>query len=161
MPIGASSLLWACEPSIILTSLNPLLALFRNMLLLWIFVFWCLRALERFDDNNLVPVRSAAHQLLHRVRSLGLSYLLLQQLLGSNSVLLLIDRLVLGIGVLVLSVDLGRQLRRWVQLQDHWPALRQTTLRLVLGLLPKLIVGGGLLLELAGYSTSFFTGQFL
>ena len=66
--------------------------------------------------------------------------------------LLLIDRLVLGIGVLVLSVDLGRQLRRWVQLQDHWPALRQTTLRLVLGLLPKLIVGGGLLLELAGYS---------
>ena len=108
-----------------------------------------------------MPVRSAAHHLLRRVRSLGLSYLLLQQLLGSNSVLLLIDRLVLGIGVLVLSVDLGRQLRRWVQLQDHWPALGQTTLRLVLGLLPKLIVGGGLLLELAGYSTSVSTGQFL
>ena len=108
-----------------------------------------------------MPVRLAAHRLLRWVRSLGLSYLLLQQLLGSNSVLLLIDRLVLGIGVLVLSVDLGRQLRRWVQLQDHWPALRQTTLRLVLGLLPKLIVGGGLLLELAGYSTSVSTGQFL
>ena len=161
MPIGAISLLWACEQSMILANLNPLLALFRNMLLLWIFVFWCLRALERFDDDNFVPVRLAAHRLLRWVRSLGLSYLLLQQLLGSNSVMLLIGRLVLGIGVLVLSVDLGRQLRRWVQLQDHWPALRQTTLRLVLGLLPKLIVGGGLLLELAGYSTSVSTGQFL
>ena len=145
----------------ILANLNPLLALFRNMLLLWMFVFWCLRALKQFDDNNFVPVHLVAHRLLRWVRSLGLSYLLLQQLLGSNSVMLLIGRLVLGIGVLVLSIDLGRQLRRWVQLQDHWPALRQTTLRLVLGLLPKLIVGGGLLLELAGYSTSVSTGQFL
>ena len=51
-----------------------------------------------------------------------------------------------------MSVDLGRQLRRWVQLQDHWPALRQTTLGLILGSLPTLIIGGGLLLELAGYS---------
>ena len=47
------------------------------------------------------------HRLLRWVRSLGLSYLLLQQLLGSNSVLLLIGRLVLGIRVLILSVDLG------------------------------------------------------
>ena len=77
------------------------------MLLLWIFVFWCIRALERFDDNNFVPVRLVAHRLLRWVRSLGLSYLLLQQLLGSNSILLLIGRLVLGIGVLILSVDLG------------------------------------------------------
>ena len=65
--------------------------------------------------------------------------------------LLLIGRLVLGIGVLVLSVYLGRQLRRWAQLQDHRPVLRQTTLRLVLSLLPTLNIGGGLLLELAGY----------
>ena len=152
MPIGAISLLWACEQSMILANLNPLLVLFRNMLLLWIFVFWCIRALERFDDNHFVPVRLVAHRLLRWVRSLGLSYLLLQQLLGSNSILLLIGRLVLGIGVLILSVDLGRQLRRWVQLQDHWPALRQTTLGLILGSLPTLIIGGGLLLELAGYS---------
>ena len=55
-----------------------------------------------------------AHRLLRWVRSLGLSYLLLQQLLGSNSLLLLIGRLVLGIGVIILSVDLGRQLHRWV-----------------------------------------------
>ena len=86
-----------------------------------------------------------AHRLLRWVRSLGLSYLLLQQLLGSNSILLLIGRIVLGIGVLILSVDLGRQLRRWVQLQDHWPALSQTTLGLILGSLPTLIIGGGLL----------------
>ncbi len=66
--------------------------------------------------------------------------------------LLLTGRLVLGIGVVVLSVDLGRQLHRWLQLQDRWPALRQTTLSLVLGLLPTLIVGGELLLELADYS---------
>ena len=112
MPIGAISLLWACEQSMILANLNPLLVLFRNMLLLWIFVFWCIRALERFDDNNFVPVRLVAHRLLRWVRSLGLSYLLLQQLLGSNSLLLLIGRLVLGIGVMILSVDLGRQLRR-------------------------------------------------
>ena len=42
MPIGAISLLWACEQSMILANLNPLLVLFRNMLLLWIFVFWCI-----------------------------------------------------------------------------------------------------------------------
>ena len=89
-----------------------------------------------------MTVRLSAHRLLRWVRSLGLSYLLLQQLLGSNSILLLIGRLVLGIGVLILSVDLGRQLRRWVQLQDHWPALRQTTLGLILGSLPTLIIGG-------------------
>ena len=120
------------------------------MLLLCIFVFWCIRALERFDDNNFVPVRLASHRLLRWVRSLGLSYLLLQQLLVSNSILLLIGRLVLGIGVLILSVDLGRQLRRWVQLQDHWPALRQTTLGLILGSLPTLIIGGGITFRTSG-----------
>ena len=117
MPIGAISLLWVCEQSMILVNLNPLLVLFRNMLLLWIFIFWCMR-LERFDDNNFVPVRLVAHRLLRWVRSLGLSYLLLQQLLGSNSGLMPIGRLVLVIGVLILSADLGRQLLRWVQLQD-------------------------------------------
>ena len=101
MPIGAISLLWACEQSMILANLNPLLVLFRNMLLLWIVVFWCIRALKRFDDNNFVPVRLVAHRLLRWVRSLGLSYLLLQQLLGSNSLLLLIGRLVLGFGVII------------------------------------------------------------
>ena len=114
MPIGAISQLWVCEKSMILANLNSLLVLFRNMLLLWIFVFWCIRALERFDDNNFVLVLLGVHRLLRWVRSLGLSYLLLQQLLGSNSVLLLIGKLVLGIGVLILSVDLRRQLRCWV-----------------------------------------------
>ena len=117
MPIGAISLLWVCEQSMILVNLNPLLVLFRNMLLLWIFIFWCMR-LERFDDNNFVPVRLVAHRLLRWVRSLGLSYSLLQQLLGSNSGLMPIGRLVLVIEVLILSADLGRQLLRWVQLQD-------------------------------------------
>ena len=112
--MGAISFMWAYKYSMILANFNPLLTLFRNMLLLWIFVFWCIRALEQFDDNNFVPVRLVAHRLLRWVRSLGLSYLLLQHLLVSNSVLLLIGRLVLGIGVLILSVDLGRQLRCWV-----------------------------------------------
>jgi small-conductance mechanosensitive channel len=152
IPIGTLGLLWACEQSMILADLNPLLALFRSMLLLWIFVFWCLRALERFDDDDFVSVRYAAHRLLRWVRSLGLVYLLLQQLLGSNSVLLLIARLVLGIGVLVLSVGLGRQLRRWIQLQEHRLALQRTSLSLIISSLPTLIIGSGLLLELAGYS---------
>ncbi|HCV85184.1 MAG TPA: hypothetical protein DGB85_01150 [Deltaproteobacteria bacterium] len=39
MPIGAIRLLLACEHSTILASLNPLLTLFRNMLVLWIFMF--------------------------------------------------------------------------------------------------------------------------
>ena len=107
IPLGAISLLWVCEQIMILANLDPLPVLFRIMLLLWIFVFWCIRALDRFDDNNFVPVLMGIHRLLRWVRSLGLSYLLLQQLLGSNSVLLLIGRLVLGIRVLILSVDLG------------------------------------------------------
>ena len=112
MQMGAISFMWYHKYSMILANFNPLLMLFRNMLLLWIFVFWCIRALEQFDDNNFVPVRLVANRLLRWVRSLGLSYLLLQRLLGSNSLLLLIGRLVLGIGVIILSVDLGRQLHR-------------------------------------------------
>lgn len=152
MPLGAVFLIWGYELSGVLANLNPLLAFFQHLLLLWLFVYWGLRALERIQHESFRPVQEAACRTLRWVRTLGLLYLLLQQLLGSNSVLLLLARVVLGVGVLVLSVELGRRLRQWIQQQDEWSVSRRAVLGLVLGSLPTLTVGGGLLLELVGYS---------
>lgn len=133
----------------------PSISLVVGMLLTWLLTAWFLDVLKllKRDQSEWLPdiLRIRLQLLLRGIRLLVLPYFALHWVLGSDSNVLMLARVIFGIALIIWNMNFWRKFRILVDVaQSPWSRFAASSKLVLIGCGYTVAVGG-LILELVGY----------